>query len=364
MLYGENPLARETDALPFSASHTWSQPIDRIRYIFYDRKLNIALSDGTELWLRGVVPETENVQQLQDIMGTLNTVIPIIGAIAVLAGWFLVGRLLSPLRKIEEAASRISRGTDLKERIDLGDGEDELHKLADAFNRMFDRLDHAFETERRFTSDASHELRTPMSVIMAQCEVALEEPVSDEEYRGALRTIRRQGARMNGLINDMLDYTRLDQSAERYPLTEQDLSEIVSETSDNMGLLHTNDISLTAEVESGILISGNHQLLVRMLQNLISNAYRYGKKGGLIEVRLRRIGGRAELTVRDDGIGIAEEDQKKIFDRFYRGDASRSVQGTGLGLSMVQKIAELHKAEISVQSRPDEGSTFRVIFRI
>ena len=182
----------------------------------------------------------------------------------------------------------------------------------------------------------------------------------------AIRTIRRQGARMNGLINDMLDYTRMEQRSEQYEMTQLDLSGLTAETAESLALLQINGITLEMEIEPGITINGNRFLLLRLLQNLISNAYRYGKKDGVIEVRLARDHVQntdvAVLSVKDDGIGIAEEEQSRIFDRFYRSDASRSVQGTGLGLSMVQKIADLHGAEITLESAPGEGSCFSVRF--
>ena len=385
MLYGENPLAQETGVIPFTTSYTWSTQIEGVRYEFYDRKLSLQMPDGKPLWIRGIVPETESIQQLRDISRISLTLLPILIVIAVFAGYLLTSRLLAPIRQMEQAASRISEGTDLKERIDLGTGDDELHRLASVFNSMFDRLDHAFAVERQFTSDASHELRTPMSVILAQCELTLEKTRTTESYEAALRTIRRQGARMNGLINDMLDYTRMEQRAERYPLTPLNLSDLVRETAEQMSLLRTHNIKLTSNVTPDLMINGNRMLLSRLLQNLISNAYRYGKEDGIIEVSLleeetppqsmplsdsakqsrslaQQIPRQAVLRVRDDGIGIQPEDLEKIFDRFYRSDASRSIQGTGLGLSIVRKVAELHGTAPSVESTPGEGSTFIIKF--
>ena len=244
--------------------------------------------------------------------------------------------------------------------------DDELHRLADTFDEMMERLENTFEAERRFTADASHELRTPMSVILAQCEYTLsKDDRSPAEYTDALRTIRRQGARMNGLINDMLDYTRMEQKAERYPLTPTDLSVLTREICADMAMLHTNDITLYARVPDGITVNGSRILLTRLLQNLISNAYRYGKEGGSTEVRLSRSPeGRAVLEVEDNGIGIAEEHLPKLFDRFYRADSSRTRKGTGLGLSMVKRITELHGAEIIVKSTINEGTVFTVTFPI
>ena len=359
MLYGENPLAKETEGISFTESQLWDMRKEGIRYDVYDRKLNLDLSSESEVWMRGIVSEEENVAKLRKITIISLMVLPFLILAAVLLGYFLSGRMLQPLRKMEETAGQISKGSDLKQRLDTGEGQDELTRLAGTFNEMISRLERSFEAEQRFTSDASHELRTPMSVILAQSEYILEKDRSAEEYREALEVIQRQGQRMNTLINDMLDYTRMDQSSERYPLTEQDLSAIVSDNAEQMKWLRTKGITLTCEVEPGIQVEGNKLLLTRLVQNLISNAYRYGRQNGHIQVTLKKNEeGVTELCVKDDGIGIAEEEQEKIFERFYRSDASRSEQGTGLGLSMVRRIVELHEAEIRLESTLGEGSAF------
>ena len=160
----------------------------------------------------------------------------------------------------------------------------------------------------------------------------------------------------------MLDYTRMEQGTERYEMKKENLSALVRELSDQLSLPKTNGITLETEIREGLFVNGNRLLLMRMLQNLVSNAYRYGKENGRISVCLKEEPEGILMSVSDDGIGIPEEEQEKIFDRFYRGDDARSTPGTGLGLSMVKKIAELHGAEIRVKSSPGEGSTFSVIF--
>lgn len=369
MLYGENPLARRTENIPFTESHIWNMAANNVNYVLYDRKLNLDLPDDETLWMRGIVPETESEKQLRDISGLVILIVPVIAVLSIMLGYFLSRRMLAPISDMEKTASSISQGDDLSRRIDIGNGNDELHKLADDFNMMFERLEESFGRERQFTSDASHELRTPMSVIMAQCEYTLESGGDISDYIESLETIHRQSLRMNGLINDMLDYTRMDQGAEeKYPKYDFDLSVLTERISDSMAMLRTNDITLTSDIEPGLHINGNERLVDRLISNLISNAYRYGKEGGTIKVKLSSCDaddtGRphVRLDVIDDGIGIDEGDLEKIFDRFYRKDSARTEQGTGLGLAMVKKIAEIHEAEIFVDSAPGKGSTFTVIF--
>ena len=359
LLYGTNPLARQMDGQAFADNAMRRLRVNGIQYEIYERKMTIEGTDA--LWLRGVMPMTAQNEQLRDITRVASVLLPALILLAVIVSYLLTGRMLTPLRNIERTAAEISGGTDLKRRIALEGPDDEVHRLADTFDEMVERLDASFETERRFTSDASHELRTPMSVIMAQCEYTLDKERTTREYEDALRTIRRQGARMNGLINDMLDYTRMEQKAENYPLTVLDFSELVRGICADMAMLKTNEITLYARVPDDIYVNGNKMLLTRMLQNLISNAYRYGNENGMIEVRLTG-GQKVTLEVEDNGIGIAEEHLPFLFDRFYRAESSRSQKGTGLGLSMVQRIAELHGAGIQVKSAPGEGTTFTVTF--
>jgi len=153
---------------------------------------------------------------------------------------------------------------------------------------MIARLDESFEAERQFTSDVSHELRTPMSVIMAQCEYTLDEERTPQEYERALRLIRRQGRKMTKLINDMLDFVRLERRGTNYQIEKLNLSALVNSVCEDMSLIRERGISLEHEVEDEIWVDGNPALLSRLLSNLISNAYRYGKDDGHIKVRLKK----------------------------------------------------------------------------
>ena len=362
LIYGENPLEKKTSALSFTESYLWHIEFEGESYEIYDRILNINLPEGEELWIRGVVPETESVRQLHEITRLSLILLPLLLLLAAFTGYLLIDKYLRPIGEIEKTANRISQGEDLKQRINIEQGDDEVGKMAKVFNRMFDRLEQSFETERQFTSDASHELRTPTSVILAQTEYTLEKDRSPEEYKEALEVVQKQSQRMNTLIGDMLDYTRMEQSPDRYPMEDVELSSLAEEVSYQMSMVGEKDIKLVTNIQPDIHIKGNVMLLARMLQNLIGNSYRYGVEEGKIEVLLEEQESEILLTVKDNGIGISQEDQEKIFDRFYRGDASRTRQGTGLGLAMVKRIVEHHKASIQVQSIEGMGSVFTIHF--
>ncbi len=361
LLYGENPISRQTADMAFADAAVQNLSVNNTLYYVFDRKLTLEGVEG--LWLRGVVSENQGVTQMAAITRLLLLFLPLFVVSSVLGGYLFARRMLRPIQEISESAARIGDSGDLKMRIEIGEGKDELHQLAAGFNEMFGRLESSFERERRFTADASHELRTPVSVIMAQCEMTLEETRSAEEYELALRTIHRQGRKMSKLINDMLEFTRLEMRAEGYEMGAVDMTGLVRSICMDMALIKEKNITLDYDVEGGISVRGNRQLLARLLANLISNAYRYGREDGFIFVSLKRRGQGVEISVSDNGIGIAAEEQPKIFQRFYQADHSHSGMGTGLGLSMAYEITRFHGGEIRVESELGKGSVFVVVLK-
>lgn len=361
LLYGENPISRQTADTEFVDSRIQKLTVHNTLYYVFDRRLT---SQGLEgLWLRGIVSEDQGMTQMSSITRLLLLFLPFYVIASVIGGYLFAKRTLRPIQEILASVRQIGISGDLKKRIDLGEGRDELHQLAAGFNDMFQRLDDVFEAERRFTSDVSHELRTPVSVIKAQCEIALENPGSVEEYERALRTIQSQSRKMSRLINDMLDFARLQMRAENYVCETVDLSELVREICFDMALIKDKDIILNYETEDDVRIQGNRKLLSRMLVNLINNAYRYGRESGYILVSLKQADDYVRLSVSDNGIGIAKQEQSKIFQRFYQSDHSRSGNGMGLGLAMVREIVQFHGGEIRVESELGKGSTFLVFFK-
>lgn len=359
LLYGENPLVLADMNIPFSNGIVQKVRWNGTVYYVFDRLLTGYGVDG--LWVRGIVSEAQGTQQLEWLVRLSLVALPALLFLAVIGGYLIAGRALRPINKITQAAAQISQGHDLNKRINLSDGTDELHQLAEVLDNMIGRLDKSFKTEQQFTSDASHELRTPVSVIMAQCEYILENPRTQEEYEDALRVIQRQGKKMSKLIEDMLCFARLDQNKQSYPKENVDFSALVHDVCNDMSLLKSKNIILNWEIEPNIFVLGNVMLLTRMLVNLISNAYRYGKQDGRIHVILKRDND-ILLSVEDNGKGISEEQQEKIFERFYRTETARSSEGTGLGLAMVKDIAKYHGGTVEVRSAIGEGSVFMVHF--
>ena len=373
MLYGKNPISREMEGEEFTGTRVYRYRAgDNTRYYVYDRKLT---GEGkTDLWLRGVVSLSAEEMQLVDIFHTAIFFFPVLIIIGIAGSWITARRGLMPVRRIEQTAMSITKETDLARRIRLDDLDTELFDLGVAFNGMLDRLEHAFATEQQFTSDASHELRTPMTVIQAQTELALEQERSPEEYRRALQVIRRQSGRMNALITSMLDYTRLEMRPENYPLEPMDLTQTIRACVADLEIMKGPDLELTTAIEDGIRIQGNLILVERAVQNVLDNARKYGGPVPAIHVALgMEINRQTKATeavcaVTDHGPGISRDEQERIFERFYRADPSRSsvkgIPGAGLGLSMVRKIMDLHGGRVTLESAPGQGSTFRLHFPV
>ncbi len=225
---------------------------------------------------------------------------------------------------------------------------------------MLDRLEASFEAERQFTSDASHELRTPVSVILAQCEYAFENASGEEELYECIGAVQKQGYRMSRLIESLLAFARLEQNEEAFVPETTDLSLLVEQICEDQ--IPEKGISLDCNVEPGVKAEVDRTLFSRMFSNLLQNACRYGKENGFIEVSLSQDDHTIVLSVTDDGIGIAPEEIPKIWNRFYRVDKARSSrnEGLGLGLSMVRQIVEIHKGRVDVKSVLGVGSTFNV----
>ena len=358
LLYGENPIAA-AGMLAFEDGVCRTVRVRGETWYIFDRRLE--QNTLRDLWLRGAVPETRADAPLRDIVYVCVWSLLALTLISIAGGVLIARRALKPLRAMALTAAQISGGDDLKKRMPDG-GSDELAQLAGAFNGMMQRLDDAFEAERQFASDASHELRTPMAVIMAQCEDALSGEKTGAYYREALSVIHRQGRRMNRMISGMLELVRMERKTDRYAREPFNLSALTESVCEDMALICEKNIALTTDVEPDISITGDQTLITRLLGNLIGNAYRYGRENGHIIVTLHRAGSAIELTVSDDGIGIAPDQQKKIFRRLYQGASERSGDGAGLGLAMARQIARLHGGELTVVSEEGKGSAFTARF--
>ncbi len=347
------------DDIPFIKNELRSIAIGGDEFCIYDALLE---SPGQEnIWIRGMIPASSNSGAAQTMTVLTFTLLPFILIISIVGGWFMAKSSFDPIEKITRTAASIRDGNDLTLRIALKKGPAEVMALSNTFDGMFDRLENSFKAEKQFTSDASHELRTPIAVIKASCDRAMKKDCSRSDFEETLGIISEQANHMSCLVSQLLDLTRLQQGTERYQLGEGDLSELVREACADYMPECMRGITLKTNIEDNVTARFNTPLMASLVQNLLQNAYRYGRENGSILLTLRKDGGKAVLSVSDDGIGIAPDDLDKIWQRFWQADASRGENvGSGLGLSLVREISELHGGTVSVDSAPGKGSTFTV----
>ena len=290
------------------------------------------------------------------------------GAIALALGgvacWRLANRIVRPIEQLTDAAERISAKR-LDQRLQLAPASAELHRLADVFNGMLERLQTSFEQQIRFTADASHELRTPVAVILTQTDHTLSRPRSNDEYCQALDACRRAARRMKRLVDDLLLLARADAGRLASAPERCDLAEVARATLEMLApLARDRDVRLESQLQP-TLVLGDAAQLSQVVANLVTNAIRHSPAAGQVFVSVNPRQQRALLMVADGGDGIPIEDQPRLFERFYQADKARSHQegqGAGLGLSIVAEIVALHDGTVDVASTINRGSAFTVDF--
>lgn len=328
------------------------------RYFEYDREIRVP---GTEesFWLKGIMSTAEGTYIVGSV--TKNNIIltALMIIIAAIGGYFIVSRAFVPVERIRKTAKKISDSRDFSQRINLGKGNDEIYALADTFDEMLGRIETAFEREKQFTSDASHELRTPVAVILSECEYIEACAKTPQEFKEASDSIKRQADRMSKLISDLLTISRMDKQTLQTNFEEVDLSELVTFICDEQQEIQRDDIELVRIISPDITAMADRFLITRAMINLISNAYQYIGDGNRIEVTLDGDDENIMFSVKDNGIGIGQEHIDKIWERFYQADAarSRSENGSmGLGLSMVKWIVNTHGGRVFAESEKGKGS--------
>ncbi len=299
---------------------------------------------------------------LKELLSILTFMIPLTLVISGIGGVFLAGRALKPVGKIINTARKIEE-TDLSQRIDIA-AKDELGMLAETLNLMIERLENAFERQKQFTGDASHELRAPLAVLHAEATLALQKDRPAQSYKNSIEVIAQEVGHMTILIDQLLSLARADSGKETLIFEKTDLSGLIESLCADAELLcWEKEIKLTLDISDGVVIHGNQSGLRQLTHNLLSNAIRYTNEGGSITIALHKNSNQAILSFSDTGIGIPSEEVPHIFGRFYRVDKARSRQagGSGLGLSICKRIVEIHKGQLKVESQVGAGSIFWVI---
>lgn len=328
------------------------------KYLYYDLETSSARL-GNGKYVRGIVQVTNNINGwLLPIIISIGS--PFVIIVIMYGGYLIIRSSLKPVRDMTETAKVIAQSNDLSKRISIDNGTDEVHKLGKVFNEMLESLENSSKRERQFSSDVSHELRTPISVILAESEYGAKYTDYIEDAKESFDVIERQSKRMTSMINQILELSRLDSHLE---ITKEELllSDKIKHTLEDYKILFDNkNIKLSMNIEENISIFANEALLMRMIDNLLSNALKYAETEVTVCLARRN---RIILEVADDGIGISDDEKKLVWNRFYKVDKSRTTtedNSSGLGLSITQKIVELHDGKIAVLDNKPKGTRFVV----
>lgn len=339
----------------------------RETWLVYD--LFNSYENGQGIWVRGIYDMDSTLRTLNAVKGFMYIVLPIMLLCAILAGRRITRKAFEPVAEITRAADSINNGMDLSKRLPQGEAKDELYSLTETLNRMIERLENAFQAEKEFSSDVSHELKTPISVILTECEYTLEENRTNDEYRESIETIQQQCRRTMSLIQQLLQLSRTINTDRIIDKEQINLSLLCESISEELSFMaEEKGVRLLTSIEKDIEIFADETLMMRLIINLITNGIKYRREDEDSFVRLTLTSGESEILIKaeDNGIGISKEDCSHIFNRFYKVDKSRTESSAGgdtsfgLGLSMVKWIAEAHQGKASVKSTLEKGSVFTV----
>jgi heavy metal sensor kinase len=359
--------ARTLDGLPREATEGSGEPSPSTVRLADGSRLRMASSihtvDGRRVLLRVAHSEQGLWQEMEEFVSVLLLALPLALVLAGFSGYALARKALAPIDAMAHTAERISAER-LNERLPIENPEDELGHLARGFNATLARLQAAFAQLGRFTADASHELRTPLTAIRSVGEVALQTPKSATEYRDVIGSMLEETDRLTRLVDSLLTPSRADVGQVQVQRTDIALLGLAQEASSLVEVLAEEKRQrISVEGDQALIVSGDRLILRQALVNLIDNAIKYSAAEAEILVRVRA-GKNSEALVEvvDQGPGIPQEHQSRIFDRFYRVDRARSREwgGAGLGLAIARWAVEVHGGQISLESVEGQGSAFRV----
>jgi signal transduction histidine kinase len=329
----------------------------------YTRYVQTPDGVAVQQWKNGaqLIAKLANQRSLDLLRAYSFTALGILFVASLVIGWFVAGRVLAPIGRIT-AVARDIQATDLSRRIALHGPPDEITELAETFDAMLSRLDDAFEGQRRFIQETSHELRNPLAVIRTNLDVALDDPDADPaEVRRAAELVRRTASRMSRLVDDLLAYAR--SGAPIHELTEVDVAGVVAEAAEDFAApAMARQLRLEAAAEPGLWVRGDRGALRQAAANLLTNAVRLAPSGSRIRIGAGRQDRWIWMVVDDEGPGIPAEQRELVFKRFWRGSPSSAGEEgrSGLGLAIVEQIARDHRGAVGLAPSPVGGSVFTI----
>jgi heavy metal sensor kinase len=318
--------------------------------------------DGRAYLLQVGLPLKPMDEALSHYRDLLMWRVPIALMVAVAASWWLSKFALLPLTRVADAVRTIDVQT-LERRLPVRGAGDELDRVVEAFNATLGRLEVAVGHMRQFSAAMAHELRTPLAALRGEIDLAWQAPTASLDQREGFASQLEEIDRLTRLIDRILTLARAESGQIRMTRAPVDLSELAIRLVEQIEpIAAAKSIDLRCDATAGVVVEGDAGWLERLVLNLVDNAVKFTGEHGRVEVRVTRDGNVARLEVEDTGVGLSPEDRQRVFERFFRADASRSstTEGAGLGLSLVQWIAEQHRGDISVRSRFGEGSAFTV----
>lgn len=303
---------------------------------------------------------------LDNLLYILSFIIPIILIFAIIAGNFLIYKSFSPIEKVLEELKSIN-ASDLSARLHNTNNQDEINDLIIEINNLLSRLESSFERISQFSSDASHELKTPLTIIRGEIEIALRKDRSADEYKQSLQTSLDEVIVIEQTINDLLFLAKNEKDLITHNMEEiLYFDEIIDESINEMkNFAILNQIEIKFKLVDTIEFKGYSNLLKIAIKNLLKNAIQYSNPNSIIIVKSFKNDGLFNISIQDFGIGIAHNEQEKIFEKFYRTDKSRNKNsgGTGLGMSIMKKIIDIHKGIIKIKSEENSGTTIIISFK-
>lgn len=321
----------------------------------------VVWSDGSVFWIRGINSYSSIAHLVEKLTRWILFLFPLLIFFTAFIGYRMTSRALKPVQEMTDLVNTIKESSNLSLRLPELASKDELAYLSNTFNDLLSSLEDQFVREKQFSSDAAHELRTPISVILSHCEYMLQDMDLNDEQREEIEIVYEKGMHMSNLVDALLMITRTEKKNYKINMDDIDLSALAESIVEDMrSEADEKDITikLVDQLEDPEY-TGDMTLMVRLFTNLISNSIKYGKQSGQLLIQMREENGLIQLLFDDNGIGIPKDSLEKIWDRFYQVENSRSQnKGFGLGLYMVNRIVQLHKGHIEVSSTFGEGTRF------
>ena len=340
----------------------------KYRFYLYDRLIDNRKVG--KIWVRGTASArlSDIAPSVMKMLTWFAIAIPILFIIALAGGIMLTKQAFMPLQKIVDTAEEIRKGGNLHQRIGMGDPDDkdEIRRTAGVFDEMLDQIEKDFEREKQFTNDASHELRTPVAVMLARAEYALDNPNDQAEVKESLQDIRKQAIIMSNLLTQLLTMARADRNVIQMNMELTDISILAEESAMKFySAAEHKGIRLTVDAEECSYIEGDPIFLGRMFDNLIDNSIKYGRNDGQTFIQVKAHNQEILVKIEDNGIGMDEKELPRIWERFYRirkQSGHEDERSLGLGLPIVKWIVESHKGDITVESSPGKGTRYLIRF--